>query len=177
MRSIILALGSLVLAAIAPLATHAQSETMQAPTSLQETWDDWQVACMRREETRRVCAMSQTQVQEEGHRRILALEITAEPGGETARGTLVLPFGLDLERGVSLAIDETAIANNLRFRTCLPGGCILPISLSAPHLAALRRGGTLTILTAASDTGQTLSLSVSLRGFSAAFNRLVELRS
>ena len=96
---------------------------MQAPTSLQETWDDWQVACMRREETRRVCAMSQTQVQEEGHRRILALEITAEPGGETARGTLVLPFGLDLERGVSLAIDETAIANNLRFRTCLPGGC------------------------------------------------------
>lgn len=176
MRSSILSLGSLILASIVPLATQAQPETTQAPTSLQETWDDWQVACMRREDGGRVCAMAQTQVQEEGRRRILVLEITAEPNAETARGTLVLPFGLDLERGISLEIDDVALADNLRFRTCIPSGCILPIALSAPHLAALRRGGTLTILTAASDTGQPFSFSVSLRGFSAAFNRLVELR-
>lgn len=73
----------------------------------------------------------QTLIQEEGGRRILALEITTAPGGEIATATLVLNFGLLLDHGVSLEIDDAAIENNLRFRNCVPAGCIVPITLSA----------------------------------------------
>lgn len=177
MRAVVPACGLLVaMVMMWPPAAPAQQASLQAPTSLQESWQDWQVACVQGESGGRLCAMSQTLVQEEGGRRILALEIVTAPGGETATAKLLLPFGLLLDQGVSLEVDEAAIETNLRFRTCLPGGCVVPIALSAQYLVALRKGETLKVVSAASDTGQAVSFSISLRGFTAAFDRLVELR-
>jgi len=175
-RSAFVAGAFAAVAIVSMLATQGRLNASQAPTSLQEIWEDWRVACVHREGAGRLCAMSQTQVQGEGGQRILALEITVAPGEETATGTLLLPFGLMLDDGVSLEIDDASFAENLRFRTCFPSGCVVPIIIFAEHLSALRKGASLNILTSASDTGQPVSFTVSLRGFTAAFDRLVELR-
>src|SRR5690606_27441238 len=74
-------------------------------SSLNETHGDWRVACTAPEGAVR-CAVSQTQVQSENRQRILAIELTATEGGDAASGTLVLPFGLKLDQGVVLSMDE-----------------------------------------------------------------------
>ena len=55
---------------------------------------------------------------------------------ELARG---LPFGLDLEKGITIAVDEGQQGASLRFRTCLPQGCMASLSFAADVTDALRR--------------------------------------
>ena len=143
-------------------------------SSLNETHGDWRVHCTAPEGAVR-CAISQTQVQGENRQRVLAVELTAADDGAAANGALVLPFGLKLENGVSLAIDEAAPFQNLRFSTCLPAGCLVPLSFDGDAMAALRAGTTLAIKAAANDGGQEVALSVSLRGFTSALARAAEL--
>ena len=67
--------------------------------------------------------------------------------GAELLGTLVLPFGLDLEKGITIAVavDEGQPGANLRFRTCLPRGCVVSLSFAADVTDALRRGGVLKV--------------------------------
>ena len=74
-------------------------------SSLNETYKDWRVTCVQQGATKR-CALSQTQVQQNGQR-VLAIELAA-PSGNTVTGTLVLPFGLALDSGIAFQIDEKA---------------------------------------------------------------------
>ncbi len=163
-----------VAAMLVPAVVQAQDATLApgGPSSLQETYQDWRVVCVQQEAQRR-CAMSQQLAQQDG-RRILALELSTDTGGETATGMLVLPFGLALDEGVTLTVDDAA-PEGLRFRTCLPVGCLVPLTLTASALEQLRNGNALKIAAAASDTGQPVSFAISLGGFSAALTRLVAL--
>ncbi|WP_186399062.1 invasion associated locus B family protein [Stappia sp. P2PMeth1] len=74
-------------------------------TSLNETHGDWTVACATRDGVAR-CAITQTQVSGENRQRVLSVQIAAVENGAAAEGVLVLPFGLRLDAGVRLAIDE-----------------------------------------------------------------------
>ena len=53
---------------------------------------------------------------------------------------MVLPFGLALDHGVVLQVDDGAPGPVLRFRTCLPAGCVVPLSSDAKLVAAARKG-------------------------------------
>lgn len=66
-------------------------------------------------------AVSQVQVNSQNRQRVLSVELTAREGGAAASGTLVMPFGLALDQGVVLSIDEGEPLPPLRFSTCLPG--------------------------------------------------------
>ncbi len=154
------------------LAQDAASPLPGGATSLQETYKDWRVACAAPDGQAKQCAVSQQQAQQNGQR-ILAIELaTAADGGVT--GTLVLPFGLRLDAGVTLAVDEQAAQAPLRFSTCLPAGCLVPLVFDQTAIAALRTGTTLK-LKAMSNDGQDVALSVSLAGFSTALDRLTVL--
>lgn len=141
-------------------------------SSLRETFQDWIVACVQNETKR--CALSQQQTQEKGQR-VLGIEIQASPDGKTATGILVLPFGLALDAGVTLQIDDQPAQAPLRFSTCLSGGCLVPLNFDDAFLSALRTGETLKTTAKAADSGQAISLSVSLKGFSVGFDRVTEL--
>ena len=151
----------------------ATGETLPGgATSLTETFGDWQVICAQAQTGRR-CGMAQNQVQKNGQR-VLAVEFRAQ--SETGiEGIAALPFGLDLESGASLRIDDGAAAQPLRFKTCLPAGCIVPLNLDPATITALRAGTLLKIGTQA-DGGQEQIFSVSLKGFSAALDRINELQ-
>lgn len=164
----------LSIASIADPATAQQSARPLLPngaSSLQETYQDWQVSCQVIDNAKR-CALSQQQVQQNGQR-VLAVELQQTRDGKL-NGSLILPFGLLLDQGVTLAIDDKSPGQPLRFRTCLPGGCLVPLSLEPAMLTNLRAGATLKIQATSAD-GPAIPLALSLKGFAAAADRLKAL--
>lgn len=143
-------------------------------TSLNETHGDWTVICTTPDGNVR-CAISQMQVNSGNRQRVLTVELTAAKNGNAASGTLVMPFGLKLDDGVRLAIDEAAPGKPLRFSTCLPAGCLVPLSFDADMVSALKSGTALSVTVNANDGGQGLVFSISLSGFASALARAAEL--
>jgi invasion protein IalB len=141
-------------------------------SSLRETYEDWIVSCVQREG--RHCLLQHQQNQQNGQR-ILAVEVVGSADGKAATGTLVLPFGLALDAGVSLQVDEKPSGAPLRFSTCLPAGCVVPLSFDDAFLSALRTGATLKTMVKAANTNEPLAFSIPLKGFSAAFDRVTAL--
>ena len=139
-------------------------------SSLQEAYQDWSLAC--RSSPKTACAILQQQTQQK-RRLVLAVELQTG-GGNTLSGTLLLPFGLHLDAGVTLRIDDAAALGPLRFSTCLPAGCLVPLSFDAKTVAALRAGSALRVRAESADARQ-LTFSISLKGFAAALQRLKAL--
>ena len=140
-------------------------------SSLNETYKDWRVACAQ-QGTQKRCVLSQVQAQQNGQR-VLAIELNA-PSGNTVGGTLVLPFGLALDSGVSFQIDEKPAMQPVRFRTCMPGGCLVSVNFDAATIVALRAGTALKIK-ATADGGAAAPFSISLQGFATALDRVAAL--
>jgi invasion protein IalB len=165
----------LAVAALAVFSAHpVTAPTSSLPggaSSLNETYKDWTVGCSQNGTTK-YCALSQVQTQQDGLR-VLAIEL-APPAGNMVSGTLVLPFGLALESGVTLQIDEKPAMAPVRFRTCIPAGCLVNVTFDAPALATLRAGAALKIK-AVADGGAAAPFSISLQGFGAALDRVATL--
>ncbi|WP_090301095.1 invasion associated locus B family protein [Ensifer sp. YR511] len=155
----------------------AQAQTGGASTlpggasSLNEAYRHWRVGCVQQGTTKR-CAMSQVQTQQNGQR-VLAIELSP-PVGNIVTGTLVLPFGLALDAGVTFQIDDKPAMQPVRFRTCLPGGCLVNVSFDAATLVALRAGAALKLRTTA-DGGTVMPFTISLQGFGTALDRVATL--
>ena len=141
-------------------------------SSLMETYGDWSVACQSDQAAIR-CAISQQQVQQDGQR-VVTIELQTAPDDALA-GNLVLPFGLQLDAGATLRIDEQPAMAPLRFHTCLPAGCVMGVSFDAATVTALRAGTKLRVATRTADTGQEFAIDISLNGFASAIDRLKAL--
>lgn len=143
-------------------------------SSLQENYQDWVVVCAQQtgadaQSVVKRCAMNQQQVNQKGGQRVLALEL--RPAGSAFDATLFLPFGLALDKGVTLQVDGGQVTQTYRFRTCIPAGCVVPLNFDAAFMASLEKGSTLKI-NAVADGGTDTPLSISLKGFGAASARL-----
>lgn len=143
-------------------------------TSLNETHGDWTVACTVPEGTVR-CTVSQVQIDSQSRQRVLSVELTAADGGAAASGILVMPFGLALDQGVALSIDEGEFLPLLRFSTCLPAGCLVPLTFNQDALAAMRAGTALKAKAVANGSSQDVNFSISLSGFTSALARAAAL--
>lgn len=170
------ALGAIVATAVMSPRPIAAAETAPATlpggaTSLQETFSDWQVGCVVQGSVKR-CAITQEQVNQQSRQRVLAAELTL--AGDKLDGVLLMPFGLALDKGVALQIDDQPATSTLRFRTCVPGGCLVPLNFDGKTVAALRVGSVLK-LRAAADGGQDQLYTISLKGFAPALDRIAVL--
>ncbi len=158
----------------APLAAIAETPQAQLPngaSSVSETYQDWQMICTQLQDGKH-CSVNQQQTDSKSNQRVLAVEL--QPQGDKVEGALMLPFGLLLEKGVALKVGEADIGSALRFRTCLPLGCLVPLSLDAKTLGALRKAATLTV-NAVGVNDQPMALSVSLKGLGQALDRAAAL--
>ncbi|HWA42608.1 MAG TPA: invasion associated locus B family protein [Hypericibacter adhaerens] len=142
-------------------------------TSLTETYGDWVVACAQPQGIKR-CTLSQQQTDKASKQRLLAVELMAM-AGDKAEGMLILPFGLLLDPGIALQIDEAAPGPARHFRTCLPAGCFVPLALDAKMIDALRKGKLLKVNATAAADGKPIAFGISLAGFGGAFARTVKL--
>jgi len=148
----------------------AQAQMPAGPSSLQKTYGDWTVACITQEAVRR-CAMAQRLVQQDG-RQVAAAEFSLADEGIS--GVLVLPFGLALESGVVLAVDGAPLAS-ARFSTCLPGGCLVEVSVTPEAAADLVAGVQFEIEAIANDSEDRVQIILPLAGFTEARDRLLQL--
>lgn len=152
----------------APAAAQDVASTLPGgASSLQETYQDWSLAC--RGVPQKICAISQQQVQQSGQR-VLAVELSRK-GEDALSGNLVLPFGLMLDAGAALQVDDAVQLGTLRFSTCLPAGCLVPLDLDSNAIAALRAGTALQITVQSVEPNEA-TFSVSLKGLGAAIERL-----
>ncbi|MBB6413244.1 invasion associated locus B family protein [Mesorhizobium sangaii] len=167
-------------------AMAAQTKTAAAPTvdapqlpggasALSETHGDWTVNCQISGATK-TCSLSHQQFNKQNNQRLLAIELSSKTG-EDAAGTLALPFGLALAKGVSLSIDDQKLDGSLPFNTCQVVGCLVPVAFDGTLTPLLKSGTTLKIDAFAADTGQAVTFSIPLNGFAGALARTAELLS
>ena len=170
-------LAGVLIATSHPAAIKAQGTPSTLPggaTSLREAHGDWTVGCsLQGQPATKVCSLGQEQTDGRTNQRVLAIELRAI-SKDAARATVVLPFGLDLQKGMTLQVDDAKAAGPWPIRTCLPIGCLADSEIDAATLAALGKGTSLKLnLTA--DGGKEMTFSVSLKGFAGAYARTLEL--
>lgn len=168
--SLSLAFALLVSAAQAQDAVPAKSPLPGGASSIQESYEDWRVLCNVVNNAKR-CAVQQVQSDTKTGQRLLMVELNPTADGGTT-GNLVLPFGLQFDAGVSLALDAGISGKPLNYKTCIPAGCLVPLALDANTITALKAGKQLK-LTAKSvdDSVKPLVFTVSLKGFGPALDR------
>jgi invasion protein IalB len=155
----------------APAASASPATLPNGATSLSEVYGDWTVSCSMQSSAER-CAAKQEQVNQQNRQIVLALELV--PVGDKLEGIALLPFGLALESGVSLQIDELPDIAPIQFQTCLPTGCVVPLSFDTRVTASLRNGALLKAKVVVAGGGETV-LSISLKGFAQAIDRAAVL--
>lgn len=169
--AIVMLLASLGLSTV-PTRAQEPPSLPGGASSIQETFGDWRVVCQIVRDMKQ-CSMSQQQVRQDGQR-VVAIEL--QPGPDQAlAGTLVLPFGLLLDAGVTLRVDELPALPPLSFHTCLPVGCVARVTFEGDVIQALRGGATLHLQARTADTEQDFLIQISLNGFPAAADRLADL--
>lgn len=158
----------------APALAQAVAENLPGgASSIQETYGAWTVSC-RLAEGRKACTFSQVRGSQETGQRSFAIELRPPADGKTD-GVLVLPFGLSLSDGVKLALDEKPLGQSVPFSTCVPDGCLAPVSFPTVATDAIKTAKVLTITATPASGTEALTFSIALDGFTSAFARIAEL--
>ncbi|MGX9425460.1 MULTISPECIES: invasion associated locus B family protein [Bradyrhizobium] len=142
-------------------------------SSLQESFENWTVRCAATDKGR-VCNAQQQQRHRETNQLVLAVELTTNANG-VLNGLVVLPFGLRLADGAVLQIDDQPPSSAIAFSTCLPVGCLIPLSFDKTMIGVLRAGTVLKVGATTNEEGKKIALSVSLKGLPLALDRLAAL--
>lgn len=144
-------------------AQEAQAEA-EADPAPQSTAPNWLVTCSNQmAATKLDCSMSQSVVlAANGARLMTAIVQPTDVGHEL---TLVLPFGLDLQAGVQLVVDQTDW-QKLPISTCEAGACYSAVPLDAAAISKLSKATTLDVKLI-NRQGEEVTLSLTLAGFTA----------
>lgn len=142
-------------------------------SSLSEKHGSWAVNCAL-VEAGKDCAFSQAAGNPQTGNALVAVELAA-PTSNKAEGMLLTAFGLRLDAGVQLGIDGQQLGAARPFLTCIQTGCLVPLDFDEVSLSALKVGTTLDVTGIKVEDGQPVTVSLSLGGFTAAYNRTAEL--
>lgn len=152
----------------------AQSATLpNGASAINETYGDWTVDC-RIANGQRLCVLLQSQGNSQTGQRVFAIELRPPKDGR-AEGTILFPFGMKLENGAVLRLDDKDLGQGLRFSTCMAQGCLLPISFPTVATDAMKTGKSLTVAALNLSTNEPVPFNVSLTGFAAAFERIAQI--
>ena len=121
------------------------------------------------------CRMTQELFATESRQRVLAITVTAAPGGTSSvEMTLALPHGALLPPGLALKIDEQEPVK-VAIESSNAAGVYARVALDGELGAAVKRGQQMTV-GVTNRAGKLVQIPVSLAGFSAALKRLTALR-
>lgn len=158
-----------LLAAIAPVAAHAQTKPA-APDAAQQ-FDDWRRSCEPAPGGGPdSCAIRQLVINKDSNKPMMLVTV-GYFGEKRAPGAIFeLPLGLYLPPGVIFSIPGVEPIR-VPIRTCLTQGCTAALLLPADALAALKKGDEAEV-TVETAPRQKASAPISLKGFSKAFATL-----
>ncbi|NOJ47668.1 invasion associated locus B family protein [Bradyrhizobium sp. WSM 1744] len=143
-------------------------------SAISEIYGDWTLNCST-DKGAKVCTLSQAQVNKEGQR-AFAIELRIAKEG-ASEGTILMPFGLKLDAGVILKLDDKDLGHGLRFSTCVAQGCLLPITFPSAGMNAIRNAKAFAVGALSVSNGQAVTFNVSLNGFAVAVDRAIQLAS
>lgn len=145
---------------------------------IKATYDDWQLKCFRTEGAADLCQMYQLLTEEAGNP-VAEVSIYRLPeGGPAAAGaTIVVPLGTLLTEEVKLSVDG-GNAKSFAYSFCTNTGCFSRIGLTPADIAAFKRGIEASIqIVPAQAPDQKVSISASLKGFTAAYDNTSVLQN
>lgn len=135
------------------------------------TFKDWKVSCdTLPEKDEKICHIQQLVTEGEGKNPIMMVAAGYLPGLEQPTFIVTLPLGVLLPPGLSLQVDNNE-AIRFPFEVCDPVGCRAGFDLKDEFLSQLKSGKEAK-LTFANMQRKTISLPVSLSGFTAGINSL-----
>jgi len=152
-----------------PAPTVATAQWPNGARSVSESYGDWTMNCTR-EETRTDCVVIQSQGDRRTGRRQFSVELRSPKEGR-AEGLILMPFGLQIEPGVTFKLDDRALGKGAPYSSCVADGCLVPISLPTLATDAMKTGQNLTVSATKPDAKEPAVLTVPLSGFAAAFAR------
>ena len=145
---------------------------------VRETFGDWQLRCVRTGGDAEICQLYQLMRDEDGNS-VAEFNIFPLPEGQqaVAGANIVTPLETLLTANLRLAVDSGQ-AKRYPYSFCSQVGCFSRIGLTADEVAAFRAGAaaSVTIVPAAAPN-ETVELTLSLSGFTAGFNALVEIEN
>ncbi len=143
---------------------------------VRDTFGDWQLRCVRAEADAEICQLYQLLKDAEGNS-VAEFNMFPLPEGQqaVAGANIVTPLETLLTASLRLAVDGGQ-AKRYPYSFCSQIGCFSRIGLTAAEVDTFRKGAaaTVTIVPAAAPN-ETVGLSLSLSGFTAGYNALVEI--
>ena len=158
----------------AEAAPAADAEPQVGQYYVKETHQDWTTRCLKAEQGKDPCELYQLLKDGEGNSVAEMTLIPLRNSQEVAAGaTLVAPLETDLVQGLGFAVG-TAEPRGYPFNFCAPVGCVSRMGFTQAELDALKRGAnaTVTLLPFGADRENPVRLTLSLSGFTAAFDAL-----
>lgn len=141
-------------------------------TYISETEGDWELRCIKTEDGNDPCQMYQLMTDSEGTP-VAEISIFRLPdGGRAVAGaTMIVPLETSLPQQVTVRVDAGQ-ARRYPFAFCNQIGCYSRIGLVEEEVRAFRAGNSATVtIVPALAPDQQVELSMSLTGFTAAFDK------
>lgn len=148
-----------------------------------EVFDDWRVYCTQvgvteEEEPVNKCAMEQrldwVSEDEASSQRILTVSLSPQGEDNTLSAAVITPFNILLTPGIQFRVDNQD-PFGMNFRTCLEVGCIANANLGESVVDSMKQGNTLLVTMLEASGERPFQLAVSLKGFTKAHERLLEI--
>ena len=164
-----------LIAGIAGLALSTPAEAQQpAGATVKATHGAWEIRCAAQQPNS--CAMVQTGNNAEGQPVVQTL-LRKTPGltgpnGQAVAAVMevIAPIGVFLPAGVGIKIDGADIGRGV-YRVCNPQACLMTEPVQEDFISKMKGGANATIILTRPD-GQTTDISISLSGFTKAYNSL-----
>ena len=160
-------------AATAPAAAPTAQPVVDPNLALNEPHENWSVRCFR-VESPAPCDVLQIGTNSETQQRVLLISIAYLPARDAYAMQLIVPLGVQLSRGMTLAAGENSLTA-ISFNRCERDGCYVEMALpqaTIDTLASMTEDTTITILPY--NQAEALTLPFSVTGFAAAMARMKE---
>lgn len=157
------------------LSLGAEEPAAGAPF-VRDTFGDWELRCVRAGDAGEICQLYQLMRDAEGNS-VAEFNMFPLPEGQqaVAGANIVTPLETLLTANLRLAVDSGQ-GKRYPYSFCSQVGCFSRIGLTADEIAGFRRGATATVtIVPAAAPNETVDLTLSLSGFTAGFNALVEV--
>ncbi len=136
-----------------------------------ETFNDWELACIKTEAETDPCSLLQVLTDEGGNPMAEFSLFRLQEGGQAVAGaTVIVPLETLLPAQLTISVDgEPGKRYNYTF--CNPIGCIAQIGFTQDDVDAFKRGAAAIVsLVPAPAPDQQINLELSLKGFTAGYD-------
>lgn len=139
---------------------------------------DWQIRCAKTDTAKDPCQIYQLLLNAEGPLAEISIFPIVEFGNDARAGaTLITPLDTMLPPGILISVDG-ANARRYPFSWCSTVGCVGRIGLLDEDILAYKNGSAATVqIVPAVAPDQTVTATISLKGFTLGYDKLVALHS